>query len=140
MRKTALGIALMLAACTTPLRDDEGRLSADMFEDIPAPESAVYVTRNNQSFSYRSSTFRCGKFVYEYQGSAEDVTRFYSETMANPPYSWTLASTESPGSGSTTLVFTKNDDRCTVDIDRVRRPNIDRKNNIAIRVRVNYRG
>jgi hypothetical protein len=136
----AVGIALMLAACATPPRDDGGRLSADMFEDIPAPESAVYVTRDNRSFSYRSSTFRCGKFVYEYQGSADDVTRFYAETMANPPYSWTLSATESPGSGSTTLVFTKNDDRCTVDIDRVPRPNIDKKNNIEIRVRVNYRG
>lgn len=139
MRMVALFAGLVLAACTTPPADHGDRLSADMFEDIPAPKTAVYVTRSNESFSYRSGTFRCGKFVYEYQGDADEVARFYSETMANPPYSWTLAKTESPGSGSTTLVFTKNDDHCTVDIDRVPRPNIGKKNNIEIRVRVNYR-
>ena len=139
MRIVVFTLALMLAACAATTQGDGGRLSADMFEDIPAPKSATYVSRNNESFSYRSSTFRCGKFVYEYQGTVEQAVRFYTETMGNPPYSWTLASTESPGSGSTTLVFTKNDDRCTVDIDRVPRPNIEKKNNIEIRVRVNYR-
>jgi len=138
MKAFALAVAVLLAACTPPTQRS-GRLSPDIFEDIPAPKSARYIYRQHESFSYRSKTFRCGKFLYEYQGDVDDAVRFFKDTMGNPPYSWTLADEVAPGSGSTTLVFTKNTDRCTVDIDRVPRPELKRQKNVEIKVRVNYR-
>jgi len=114
-------------------------MSADIFEDIPAPRTAVYVDHDNTSFSYRTETFRCGRFLFEYQGSDANVVDFYKRVMSAPPYSWKLLKEDSAAAGSTTLIFAKNDDRCMVDVDSVPKPSAARQHNVEITIRVNYR-
>jgi hypothetical protein len=126
----------LLAACQTP-RTTASALSTDIFEDVPAPRGAVYVDGQHESFSYRARTFRCGLFRYEWSASEADLVRFYKETMVAPPYSWAFAGEEAQSEGSTRLSFTKGDDRCTVDVDRVSRPGPTDRYDLV--VRVNYR-
>lgn len=128
---------LALAACQAP---SGGLLSSDLFEDIPAPRGARYRHAANESFSYRTATFRCALFQYEYEGSDAAVVDFYKTTMTAPPYNWTLEGEDSRAEGSTRLVFRKNEDLCQIDIDRVPRPALERPRNVSIRVRVNYQG
>lgn len=139
MTRFAIGAALLaLAACeTAPVR--RGPLGNDIFEDVPAPKTAVYRHAKNESFAYNARTFRCGRFVFEYQGKAADAAAFFRRTMVQPPYSWTLTAEDSAGAGSYNLVFEKNDDRCTVDVDRVPKADIGKTRNVNILVRVNYR-
>ena len=136
MKRLSL-LLVALAACQAPA----GRqLSSDLFEDIPAPRGARYQYAKNQSFSYRTPTFRCARFHYEYEGSDANVVSFYRQTMTSPPYNWNLAREEGQAEGSTRLVFQKNEDVCQVDIDRVPRPALERPRNVTILVRVNYNG
>jgi hypothetical protein len=58
--------------------------------------------------------------------------------MARAPFSWELNDATGTAEGSTTLVFTKNDERCTVDIDRVPRPET-KEQDVLILVRLNYK-
>jgi len=128
--------ALLFPACRTP---PPAYLSTDIFEDIPAPKGAEYLHEKRQSFSYRSRTFRCGRFLYTYLGSHEEVVSFYRETMTAPPYNWTLTDEDSRAAGSSRLTFEKHEDVCQVDLDRVPKPAPGGQNNVSIRVRVNYR-
>jgi hypothetical protein len=134
MKTCAVAVLLLTAACATT---SGGYLGSDVFEDIPAPKRAIYITRDNESFSYRSRTFRCGRFVYEFQGDQQEVARFYRETMAAPPYSWTFESEDGTGAGSTRLLFRKQDDECRVDVNHVPKLGVERPDNISIIVRLN---
>jgi hypothetical protein len=136
MRCTLLA-AVLLAACTTTAPPPQQYLGNDVFEDIPAPKDARYRDAKGESFSYRSQTFRCAKFIYDFVGSDAGVVQFYKETMGAPPYSWTLTKEDRTAAGATTLVFVKNQDTCTVDVDRVPRPT--QRNHVRIQVRVNSR-
>lgn len=135
--KCALLAVVALAACQTTAPPAKTYLGTDVFEDIPAPKNARYRDQNGESFSYRSRTFRCGKFIYDYVGPDASVVQFYKETMGAPPYSWTLTNEERPGQGSTKLLFVKNQDTCTVDVDHV--PLSTQKLHVRIEVRVNTR-
>ncbi|MGH7162327.1 MAG: hypothetical protein ACREID_02500 [Planctomycetota bacterium] len=137
MRRNLPAAAALLAACVSTSSSRSGKLSTDIFEDIPAPREASYRDAEGESFSYRCKSWRCGRFVYDLRGKEADATRFYRETMASPPYSWTLMEQQGEEAGSSRLVFAKNDDRCTVDIDRyVVGP--QGNDSVVIRVRVNY--
>ena len=138
-RSALFAAALLLAACESSDVRRSGALSTDIFEDIPAPKSAFYVHAHQESFAYSGKTYRCGRFVYEYQGDPANAARFFRKTMLTPPYSWSLLTEDSTEVGSYTLVFEKNEDRCTIDIDRVPKPDIGKKHNVHILVRVNYR-
>jgi hypothetical protein len=135
--RCALFAAVLLAACETTPPPASTYLSTDVFEDIPAPKDARYRDAKGESFSYRSQTFRCGKFIYDFVGSDAAVVQFYKETMGAPPYSWTLTKEDRAGEGTTTLLFVKNQDTCTVDVDRV--PLSTQKLHVRIQVRVNTR-
>ncbi|MHC4547928.1 MAG: hypothetical protein ACYTEZ_04055 [Planctomycetota bacterium] len=129
-------LVLFFAACKTPPPASRTYLHTDVFEDIPAPREARYRNANMESFSYRSQSFRCGKFIFDYQGSDADVVRFFKETMTAPPYSWTLTDEDRVQAGSTGLVFVKGEDRCTVEVDVV--PQAAYVRHVRIQVRVNY--
>ena len=130
---------LLLAACQTPPPESGSPVRSDIFEDLPVPKGAVYIHRNHESFSYRGETFRCGKFLFEYQGDHAATVAFFRDTMTRPPYSWTLEQEDTAGQGTATLVFRKGDDRCTIDIDYVPSPSIEKPNNQRILIRLNYR-
>lgn len=127
----------LLAACETTAPPPTRYLTSDVFEDIPAPKDARYRDVQGESFSYRSQTFRCAKFIYDYVGPDATVVQFYKETMGAPPYSWTLTNEDRTNEGATTLLFVKNQDTCTVDVDRV--PRSTQKKHVRIQVRVNSR-
>lgn len=129
--------AVLLAACEATAPPPTQYLSSDVFEDIPAPKDARFRDSQGESFSYRSQTFRCAKFIYDYVGSDANVVQFYKETMGAPPYSWTLTKEDRTNEGATTLQFVKNQDTCTVDVDRV--PRATQKRHVRIQVRVNSR-
>jgi hypothetical protein len=131
-----LAMLPLVAACQTRPGPSSG-LSTDIFEDVPAPRGAVYVDGRHESFSYRARTFRCGLFHYEWNDAETYLVRFYKETMVAPPYSWAFAGEEAQREGSTRLSFSKGDDRCTVDVDRVPKPGAEGRINLV--VRVNYR-
>jgi hypothetical protein len=135
--RCAFFAVVLLAACEATPPPATTYLSHDVFEDIPAPKDARYREVDGESFSYRSQTFRCGKFIYDYVGSDATVVQFYKETMGAPPYSWTLTKEVRPGEGSSTLQFVKNQDTCTVAVDRV--PRSTQKLHVRIQVRVNTR-
>ncbi len=127
--------SLIVLACQST---DRGYLNSDIFEDVPAPRGATYLEDKSESFSYRSRTFRSARYHYEYDGTAAEVVRFYKETMTAPPYSWTFDREEGLREGSSRLFFSKDDDRCEVDVDQMPRP-IARRDNVTIIVRVNHR-
>ena len=133
----ALLATVLLAACEMTAPPPTQYLTNDIFEDIPAPKNARYRDVKAESFSYRSRTFRCAKFIYDYVGSDANVVQFYKETMGAPPYSWTLTKEDRTNEGATTLQFVKNQDTCTVDVDRV--PRATQKQHVRIQVRVNSR-
>ena len=137
--KGAIVLVLVVAACEATNAPESAYLPTDVFEDIPAPRDATYRDSKLESFSYRGRSFRCGKFTFDYEGSDADVARFYKETMTAPPYSWTHTNTDRVKSGSTTLTFLKNQDTCTVAIDRVPKPGAGNQRHVQIEVRVNYR-
>jgi len=135
MKSCALACALLLVACATPDKETS-YLHHEPFTDIPAPRGSTYIDQHNQSYAYQTSTWRCGRFLYEWRGSDTEVAKFYKDTMTAPPYSWTLTDTSTPAEGSTALHFVKGDDTCRVDIDRIPKPLKD--DNISIAIRVNY--
>lgn len=135
----ALSVALLLGAVSCKSAAPPATpLSTTIFEDVVAPRGATYLHANGKSFAYRRPTFRCGRFVFDWQGAEADAVRLYKERMVAPPYSWTFAGDEGQ-SGSVRLFFVKGDDRCIVDIDRIPKPGIGMENNLSIVVRVNYR-
>ena len=129
---------LALAACRSS-PPPASRFSTMPFEDILAPRGATYLDANGASFAYRRPAFRCGRFAWDWQGPEADAVRLYKERMAAPPYGWTFTGEDGAQSGSTRLHFVKGDDRCIVDIDRIPKPGIEKRNNLSIVVRVNYR-
>ena len=131
-------VLLLLAACQSRPAP-AAPLSTRIFEDIPAPRGVTYLEANFESFSYQTPTFRCGRFLFDWQGSEADAIRFYRETMTTPPYSWTFAGEDRVEEGSARLTFVKGEDRCTVDIDRIPKPGVAKQNNLTLAVRVNYR-
>lgn len=140
MSPARISLAALLAvaaSCKSP-PPKASPLSATIFEDVLAPRGATYLQANGESFAYRRPTFRCGRFSFDWQGPEADAIRFYKERMTAPPYSWTFAGDEGAQSGSTRLFFVKGDDRCVVDIDRIPKPGIEKRNNLSIVVRVNY--
>ena len=139
MRSVLLAVLALGGACSSsPYRD--GPFTDDIFEDIPAPRAAVYRHANAESFSYTSGslTFRCGRFEYTYKGSQPELVEFFTQTMTAPPYSWALEKEESLVEGSTLLVFTKSDDRCTVDVERRAIRHRSGSDDLVILVRVNF--
>lgn len=130
-----LALFALFAACEAP--QQRGRnLSADIFEDLPAPREAVYRHNRAESFSWRGASFRCGRFQYDYSGAHADAVRFYQDTMTRPPYSWELVSEQKEREGSAKLQFRKGDDVCTVDVDFVER-HVSLGDTVTILVRVN---
>lgn len=130
---------LALAAACQSSKPQASRLSTTIFEDVLAPRGATYLDADGESFAYRRPTFRCGRFAFDWQGPEADAVRFYKERMTAPPYSWTFTGEDGAQSGSTRLHFVKGDDRCMVDIDRIPKPGIEKRDNLSIMVRVNYR-
>jgi len=139
MRLPALSALLLLVAACQSRPAPAAPLSTRIFEDVPAPRGVTYLEANFESFSYQTPTFRCGRFLFDWQGAETDAVRFYRDTMASPPYNWTFAGEDRVEEGSTRLTFVKGEDRCTVDIDRVPKPGAEKRNNLNIAVRVNYR-
>ena len=130
---------LVLAAACKSSPPPATPLSTTIFEDVLAPRGATYLDADGRSFGYRRPTFRCGRFAFDWQGPEADAIRFYKERMVAPPYSWTFSGEDGAQSGSTRLHFVKGDDRCAVDIDRIPKPGIDKRDNLSIVIRVNYR-
>ncbi len=129
----AVALLATLAACKAPApKPVSTRVQTEIFDDVPAPKTAIFRARDAESFSFRTSGFRCGRFVYDYDDSEEDAVRFYKATMTRPPYSWKLTKEERDVEGSARLTFVKNDDRCTVNVARIR-------GSTVLTVRVNYR-
>jgi len=139
LSRLGLVAALALAVACKSHPPKASPLSTQPFEDVIAPRGATYVTANGRSFAYRKPTFRCGRFVWDWQGAEAEAVRFYKDRMTAPPYSWTFAGEEGAESGSTRLFFVKGPDRCIVDIDHIPRPGIGMETNLSIAVRVNYR-
>lgn len=129
--------AALLGGCQSSTASSSRRLSTEIFEDLPAPRTAVYRKTGGESFSFLCRSFRCGRFVYDYPGSHEEAVSFFAETLTQPPYSWTLADSKADQVGSARMVFTKGEDRCTVEVDRVQKVGPNRAN-VVIRVRLNY--
>jgi hypothetical protein len=130
---------LSLAAACQSSQPPPTRLSNKIFEDVITPRGATYIDTADRSFSYEQPTFRCGRFAFDWQGPEADAVRFYKERMTAPPYSWSFTGEDGADSGSTRLHFVKGDDRCTVDVDRIPKPGIEKKNNLSIVIRVNCR-
>ena len=142
MRLMSLGavVALaILAACQEPPRTDESRYIRDEpFEDLPAPKDSVYRDRQRESFSYSSESFRCGKFLYDYEATPEETVAFFKQTMTKPPYGWKIEDERwRPDDGIANLTLLKNSDRCTIEVRRVKVAR-DARPKVAIEVRVNY--
>ncbi len=137
-RLAAVALLSLAAACKSS-QLPASRLSTTIFEDVPAPRGAICLDADGESFAYRRPTFRCGRFAFDWQGPEADAVRFYKDRMTAPPYGWTFAGEDGAQSGSTRLHFVKGDDRCMVDIDRIPKPGVDKRNNLSIVVRVNYR-
>lgn len=135
--RLALAALLSLAAACASSPGPGTPLSTNPFEDVIAPRGATYLHANGESYAYRRPTFRCGRFAFDWQGPEADAVRFYKDRMTAPPYSWTFSGDEGAQSGSTRLYFVKGDDRCSVDIDRIPKPGIDKQNNLSIVIRVN---
>lgn len=134
----ALLSLFFVCACQSPAPPPT-RLSSKIFEDVITPRNATYLEAGGQSFSYERPTFRCGRFAFDWQGPESDAIRFYKERMTAPPYSWRFTGEDGAESGSTRLHFVKGDDRCMVDIDRIPKPGIEKRNNLSIVIRVNCR-
>jgi hypothetical protein len=137
VRLLLVALPALAAACQS--KPPPATLSTTIFEDVLAPRGATYLDAGGQSFAYRRPTFRCGRFAFDWQGPEADAIRFYKERMTAPPYSWAFTGEDGAQSGSTRLHFAKGGDRCTVDIDRIPKPGIEKRNNLAIVVRVNTR-
>ena len=129
---------ILFAGCeTTP--EDNRVLRTAQFEDIPVPRGSTYRTSKERSYSYRSENFRCGQFHYDYDGTVEAAERFFRDTMVRAPYNWKLDAEDSTSSGSVRLVFTKDDERCTVDVDYVPGTRRDHLPTVFILLRLNYK-
>ena len=131
MSRLALVAAFLAACASTPVKPVSRRLSDKIFDDVPAPEKAVYRSDSGESFSFTTKGFRCGRFVFDYSGSQEDAVRFFKTWMQKPPYSWSLTDEKREMEGSTELSFLKSADECTIDIDR-------KAQSVVIAVRINY--
>jgi len=128
--------ALFAGCSTTP--EDHHALGNAQFEDIPVPRGATYRNSGERSYSYRSRNFRCGRFRYHYNESVQDATEFFRTTMVRPPYNWALDEDDRVPKGSTRLVFTKDDERCTIDVDYIPGTRKDHLPTVFIVVRLNY--
>jgi hypothetical protein len=116
VRKAAFGLVLLVFGACQTAPEPQRVLSADIFEDIPAPRTARVQTDKALSFSYRSESFRCAKYVYRYNGDVPEAVEFFEDVMTSPPYSWDLREQEDLPAGSARLSFRKGDEYCTVDI------------------------
>ncbi len=137
IRLALCALLLLLFGCkTTP---ESHRTFGDaQIEDIPVPRNATYRNENQRSYSYRSKNFRCGQLHYRFNGPVEEAARFFRNTMVRAPYNWKLDADDSVASGSTRLVFTKDDERCTIDVDHV--PGTSKDDlAVSILVRLNYK-
>ena len=133
-----LALLPLLGACQSK-PPPATRLSTKIFEDVITPRGVTYLEADGQSFAYIQPSFRCGRFTFDWQGPEADAIRFYKERMTAPPYSWTFTGDEGARSGSTRLHFVKGDDRCTVDVDRIPKPGVEKRDNLSIVIRVNCR-
>ncbi len=131
--------ALILFAGCAMTPGDNGVLRSAQFEDIPVPRGATYRNSKELSYSYRTEHFRCGQFHYHYDGTVEAAERFFRDTMVRAPYNWKLVAEDSTSSGSMRLVFTKDYERCTVDVDYVPGTRRDNIPTVLILLRLNYK-
>jgi len=102
----------LVSACASQPEPTSRRLSGDTFDDVPAPESAVFRTAAGESFAFQSSGFRCGRFVFDYPGADTEAILFFKETMQRPPFSWKLTNEQREVEGSTRLTLVKGGDTC----------------------------
>ena len=119
-------------------RPPGSQLEPDIFQDVPAPVQARYVNDHSESFSYRGGTFRSGRFEFLYDGKAAEVADFYRKTMPASPYDWVLEHEDRRETGHT-FVFTKDRDRCTVDVDQLPSTTPNPREEVRILVRINFR-
>lgn len=127
---------LVLAGCQTA--PEQGRiLSADIFEDIPAPATARVQTDKSVSFAYRSASFRCAKYVYRFEGEVDEAVAFFHDVMIKPPYSWDLRQETELPVGHARMDFRKGEEYCTVDI-RTRESRAGQADVVTITICVNY--
>ncbi len=138
----ALALSLVATAGCDSLaarRPPGSRLEPDIFKDVAAPSGARYIDDHSESFSYRGGTFRSGRFEFMLEGAdADAVIDFYRRTMPGSPYDWILEQ-EDPRESGQTFVFTKNQDRCTVDVDQLPAHRARPREGVRILLRINFR-
>ena len=136
MRFALVSVALvtLMSACVSQPEPISRRLTDDTFDDVPAPESAVFRTEAGESFAFQSSGFRCGRFVFDYPGADTEAVIFFKETMQRPPFSWKLTNEQREVEGSMRLTLVKGGDTCTINVDRV-----PARETVVLTLRVNYR-
>lgn len=117
--------------------EERRQLKDDVFQDIPAPKSARVQTDDAASFSYKSESFRCAKYVYRYLGESAETVAFFESTMTRAPYSWTLEKIAELPAGHDRITFRKGEERCVVDI-QTREARDDDDDTITITIRLNY--
>ena len=139
MRLLAVALLALAAACQSSEPPPTGNFSARIFEDIPTPKEARYIDHDYESFSYQAPTWRSGRFHFGYKGGEARAISFFRRMMTNPTYGWTFEKEDRRRAGSTTLFFTKNDDRCRIDIDSQPALVDGRREDVDIMVRVNHR-
>jgi hypothetical protein len=133
----SMGCFLLVLSGCQAVPEPGSLLSAEIFEDIPAPATARVQTADAVSFSYRSESFRCAKYVYEYPGGAAEAVAFFHDVMVKPPYSWDLHQEADLRAGHALMNFRKGEDRCTVDV-RGRERHADGAEHARITICVNY--
>ncbi len=141
MRTMFLACVAVTAATLTGCQSapaKQGRFSNRIFEDLPTPKDAVYRDNDWESFSYQGDTWRSGRFHFTYRGSEERAVAFFTRTMTDPTYGWTLENEDRRSVGSSKLIFSKSGDRCTVDIDASARSGREDAQ-LQIYIRVNHR-
>ena len=134
--RIAVALIVCCAACQAA-GPRSGTLRTDQFDDIPVPSGAAYRISGAESYCYRTETFRCGRFVYDYPGRPEQARDYFTSAMVRPPYSWGLTEDKKAGNGAFRLVFTKNDERCTVDLTGAADDSTDDGGASVIHVRLN---
>jgi hypothetical protein len=84
------------------------------FNDVPTPMG--FRLRRQESYSYRSPTFRMGSFVYEGQWTYRLTYAFYMRNL--PLHDWEKID-EDDGVGTNTTVWAKGEERLRLYLDTV---------------------
>ena len=136
-RFAANGLLLAILAGCQGVPELPPTLKHDIFQDIPAPKTARVQTDERASFSYKSESFRCAKYVYRYVGESAEAVAFFEATMTRAPYSWNLEELAELPAGHDRITFRKGEERCVVDI-QTKEAKADDPDIITITIRLNY--